>query len=197
MWATYEWRVDEWKLGDHNIITFVAEPTTASAVESIAPVSSCNARWRLFKEEMVSRAAELPENFSESPLDQQVSTLRSIVYNVCDSAISTSRLYLLVPPIYRGPLSAMRPARLHAGVASGLQLPHLRHCRQLSFLLCSPWLGTALRTTACPGCPSCISSCLGVLSVLGTRKGSLSIASSALRSRIACTGRSWACCAVI
>jgi len=107
MWATYEWRVDEWKLGDHNIITFVAEPTTASAVESIAPVSSCNARWRLFKEEMVSRAAELPENFSESPLDQQVSTLRSIVYNVCDSAISTSRLYLLVPPIYRGPLSAM------------------------------------------------------------------------------------------
>jgi len=29
MWATYEWRVDEWELSDHNIITVVAEPTTA------------------------------------------------------------------------------------------------------------------------------------------------------------------------
>ncbi|KAH8327471.1 hypothetical protein KR059_010740 [Drosophila kikkawai] len=36
---------------------------------------------------MVSRAAELPEDFSESPLDQQVSTLRSIVHNVCDIAL--------------------------------------------------------------------------------------------------------------
>lgn len=90
MWATYEWRVDEWELSDHNIITVVAEPTTARAVESIAPVPSwnfCNARWRLFKEEMVSRTAELPENFSESPLDQQVSTLRSIVHSVCDIAL--------------------------------------------------------------------------------------------------------------
>ncbi|KAH8317559.1 hypothetical protein KR059_000546, partial [Drosophila kikkawai] len=76
LWATYEWRVDEWELSDHNIITVVAEPTTTSIVESIAPVPSwnfSNARWRLFEEEMVSRAAELPEDFSESPLDQQVS----------------------------------------------------------------------------------------------------------------------------
>ncbi|KAH8330120.1 hypothetical protein KR059_003406 [Drosophila kikkawai] len=39
---------------------------------------------------MVSRAAELPEDFSESPLDQQVSTLRSIVHNVCDIALGRS-----------------------------------------------------------------------------------------------------------
>ncbi|KAH8257627.1 hypothetical protein KR038_002347, partial [Drosophila bunnanda] len=76
MWATYEWRVDEWELSDHNIITVVAEPTTTSAVESIAPVPSwnfSNARWRLFEEEMVRRTVDIPENFSESPLDQQVS----------------------------------------------------------------------------------------------------------------------------
>ncbi|KAH8280193.1 hypothetical protein KR054_000793 [Drosophila jambulina] len=90
MWATYEWRVDEWELSDHNIITVVAEPTTASTVESIAPVpfwNLSNARWRLFEEEVVRRTAELPENFSESPLDQQVSTLRSIVHDVCDVAL--------------------------------------------------------------------------------------------------------------
>ncbi|EDW52808.1 GM11698 [Drosophila sechellia] len=55
MRATYELRVDELELSDHNIITVVAEPTTALAVESIAPVPSwnfSNARWRLFKEKM-------------------------------------------------------------------------------------------------------------------------------------------------
>ncbi|KAH8376335.1 hypothetical protein KR200_002524 [Drosophila serrata] len=92
MWATYEWRVGEWELSEHNIITVAAEPTTTSAVESIAPVPSwnfSNASWQLFEEEMLRRAADIPENFSESPLDQQVSTLRRIVHDVCDVALGS------------------------------------------------------------------------------------------------------------
>ncbi|KAH8303747.1 hypothetical protein KR018_000241, partial [Drosophila ironensis] len=55
MWATFEWRVDEWELSDHNMITVVATPTTTSTVESLAPVPSwniSNARWQLFEREM-------------------------------------------------------------------------------------------------------------------------------------------------
>ncbi|KAH8274376.1 hypothetical protein KR026_006902, partial [Drosophila bipectinata] len=84
MWATFEWRVDEWELCDHNMITVVATPTTPSTVESLAPVPSwniSNARWQLFEQEMVRRAADIPEDFSQSPLDQQVSTLRSMVHD--------------------------------------------------------------------------------------------------------------------
>lgn len=90
MWAAYEWRVDEWELSDHNRITVGVIPTTASTVESIAPVPSWNfstARWRLFEEEMVRRAAEIPEDFSGSPLDEQVSALRQLVHDVCDLAL--------------------------------------------------------------------------------------------------------------
>ncbi|KAH8376341.1 hypothetical protein KR200_008575 [Drosophila serrata] len=61
-----------------------------SRVESIAAVPSwkfSNASWRLFEEEMVRRAADIPENLSESPLDQQLSTLRRIVHDVCDVAL--------------------------------------------------------------------------------------------------------------
>jgi len=36
MLATYGWRVDDWELSDHNIITVVANPTTDTAVESLA-----------------------------------------------------------------------------------------------------------------------------------------------------------------
>jgi len=66
MLTTYKWRLDDWELSDHNIITVVANPTTDSAVESLAPVPSwnfSNARWRLFEQEMVSGATELPEDF--------------------------------------------------------------------------------------------------------------------------------------
>ncbi|KAH8390445.1 hypothetical protein KR009_008558 [Drosophila setifemur] len=88
MWTTYEWRVDVWELSDHNMITVVATPTTTSTVESIAPVPSwnfSNARWRLFEEEMVRRSTELSEDFSQLPLDQQVSTLCRMVHIVCDN----------------------------------------------------------------------------------------------------------------
>ncbi|KAH8245649.1 hypothetical protein KR026_002779 [Drosophila bipectinata] len=83
MWATFEWRVDEWELCDHNM-------TTPGTVESLAPVPSwniSNARWQVFEQEMVRRAADIPEDFSQSPLDQQVSTLRSMVHDVCDLAL--------------------------------------------------------------------------------------------------------------
>ncbi|KAH8390446.1 hypothetical protein KR009_003075 [Drosophila setifemur] len=88
MWATYEWRVDVWELSDHNMITVVVTPTTTSTVESIAPVPSwnfSNARCRLFEEEMVRRSTELPEDFSQMPLDQQVSTLCRMEHIVCDN----------------------------------------------------------------------------------------------------------------
>ncbi|KAH8324951.1 hypothetical protein KR067_003440 [Drosophila pandora] len=90
MWATFEWRVDEWELSDHNMITVVVTPTTTRAVESLAPVPSwniSNARWQLFEQEMMSRAADIPEDFSQSPLDQQVSTLRCMVHDACDLAM--------------------------------------------------------------------------------------------------------------
>ncbi|KAH8308632.1 hypothetical protein KR067_006659, partial [Drosophila pandora] len=71
MWATFEWRVE-------------------SGIESLAPVPSwniSNARWQLFEQEMVSRAADIPEDFSQSPLDQQVLTLRGMVHDACDLAM--------------------------------------------------------------------------------------------------------------
>ncbi|KAH8333028.1 hypothetical protein KR067_007954 [Drosophila pandora] len=36
---------------------------------------------------MVSRAADIPEDFSQSPLDQQVSTLHGMVHDACDLAM--------------------------------------------------------------------------------------------------------------
>ncbi|EDW25716.1 GL21431 [Drosophila persimilis] len=83
MWATYEWEVKEWDTSDHNMIHVVVTTDPNDTVEPIAPMPSwklSNARWRLFEEEVVREIAELPEDIAESPLDNQVSALRSVVH---------------------------------------------------------------------------------------------------------------------
>jgi len=89
VWATYDWRVDFWELSDHNIITVEVTPDPSSTVESLAPVPQwklSNASWRRFSVELRSAAQSL-EELEESPLDDHVSALRSIVHEVCDRVI--------------------------------------------------------------------------------------------------------------
>ncbi|EDW38644.1 GL18200 [Drosophila persimilis] len=93
MWATYDWEVKEWDTSDHNMIHVVVTTDPNDAVEPIAPVPSwklSNARWRLFEEEVVRETAELPEDIAESPLDNQVSALRSVVHSVRDRVLGRS-----------------------------------------------------------------------------------------------------------
>jgi len=85
----YEWRVDFWELSDHNIITVEVTPDPSSTVESLAPVPQwklSNTSWRRFSVELRSAAQSL-EELEESPLDDHVSALRSIVHDVCDRVI--------------------------------------------------------------------------------------------------------------
>jgi hypothetical protein len=93
-WATYDWRVDEWDLSDHNIINVVVTPDPANTVESFAPVPSWNisaARWRSFEDEVTRLASELPDDFADTPLDDQVSAVRSLVHSVCDQVLGRRR----------------------------------------------------------------------------------------------------------
>ena len=87
MFATYDWRVDEWDMSDHNIVNVTVTPDPDNTVESFAPVPSWNlnsARWRLFGDEVARKISELPVDHTETSLDHQVSALRSVVHDVCD-----------------------------------------------------------------------------------------------------------------
>lgn len=93
-WASYDWRVDEWDLSDHNIINVVVTRDPENTVESFAPVPSWNistACWRSFEDEVTRQASGLPDDFADTPLDDQVSAVRSLVHSVCDQVLGRRR----------------------------------------------------------------------------------------------------------
>lgn len=91
-WATYDWRVNEWDLSDHNYITVVVRPDPSRTVVSLSPVLSwklSNANWQQFDGEIRREASEsLPlGEFQRLSSDEQVSALTALVHRVSDSVL--------------------------------------------------------------------------------------------------------------
>ncbi|KAH8398415.1 hypothetical protein KR215_009778, partial [Drosophila sulfurigaster] len=86
MWATYDWRVDEWDLSDHNTVCVEVARDPRDTVESDAPVPSwnfSNARWQSFRGELVCKLD--PQDYTEMSIDDQVSATRALVHSLLDS----------------------------------------------------------------------------------------------------------------